>query len=498
MKSLAAINGTREWLTAGKTGSLPPWLDQQDKDRWLKINSQKNTIAASLNYYKSLMRGTQAPDEDTLTDAQRILNVPVLGICGSDDMVTRADQIGGGIRPYSSKGYTEMVLEGAGHWVMLEKRKEVSNALLDFVRSDSQEPQTDENVKKVGVEVPASEAKEDGIAFWTRHTKPVLTSLLKDVGSYTEEQQASHLQFLEEYIIPSMGPAPEKERPKSLLTPNGSPFETSINHSDNGKSSVRFCYEPVFPGSGAGGDVISEDPIPGIAEKAGADMRWFNQFAAAFFPSMEDDAALIDMVPKTTIRVPKVFLAFDLEEDKRSMKAYFYPVIKYMTSKINSDRAGFDLIRRLDPLGSSFRPAIDMIENYQKQLYGDPPLTLVIGIDCVTPEAGARIKIYIEPRTNSWAAVQQHVTLGGQLSDKKTTDGLAILRDMWNLMIDEPEDKEIDDNFEKEIPETSVSGLLFDSEVLSLRASCYLSQFFVSPMLIRCSPKAAVPASVGN
>lgn len=135
MASLAAINGTREWLTAGKTGPLPSWLEQEDKNRWLRINSQKNTIAASLNYYRSLMRGTQAKDEDPLTDDQRTLRVPVLGICGSDDMVTRADQIGGGIRPYASKGYNEIVLEGAGHWVMLERRKEVSNALLDFVRA---------------------------------------------------------------------------------------------------------------------------------------------------------------------------------------------------------------------------------------------------------------------------------------------------------------------------------------------------------------------------
>ena len=81
------------------------------------------------------MRGTQALDEDPLTDAQRTLKVPVLGICGSEDKVTRADQIGRGIRPYASKGYTEKVLEGAGHWLMLERRAEVSSALLDFVRA---------------------------------------------------------------------------------------------------------------------------------------------------------------------------------------------------------------------------------------------------------------------------------------------------------------------------------------------------------------------------
>lgn len=133
MGNLAAINGTRSWLTNDKKSPLPSWLTEEDKARWLEINSQKDTIAASLNYYRSLMRGTQAADEDPLTDADRTLRVPVLGICGGDDMVTRADQIGGGCKPYASKGYTEKVFDGAGHWVMVERRKEFSQALLDFV-----------------------------------------------------------------------------------------------------------------------------------------------------------------------------------------------------------------------------------------------------------------------------------------------------------------------------------------------------------------------------
>lgn len=337
-------------------------------------------------------------------------------------------------------------------------------------------------------EVSASKANEDGVAFWTKHTKPVLTSLLKAVGSYTPEQQASHLEFLEEYVIPSMGPAPEKSRARSLLTPNGSPFETSLNHSDNGKSYLRFCYEPVLPGS----DGVTENPIPAIAEKVGADLRWFNQFAAEFFPSEADDIIMTEKVPKDTIRIPKVFIAFDLEEDKRTMKAYFYPIIKYMTAEINSDRAGFDLIRRLDPLGTSFGAALDLIKDYQKLLYQNPPLTVVIGIDCVSPEAGARIKIYIDPQSNTWETVQQHVTLGGKLTDKTTLDGLAILRDMWNLMINEPEDKEIDDHFAKEILETkpSSSGACFSWELKPGQATpdvkiyVPLSQYFKSDKAI--------------
>jgi DMATS type aromatic prenyltransferase len=220
----------------------------------------------------------------------------------------------------------------------------------------------------------------------------------------------------------------------------------------------------VFPGS----DGVTENPIPRIAERVGADLRWFNQFADEFFPSEEDAAVLAEKMPKDTIRIPKVFLAFDLKEDKQTMKAYFYPVIKYMTSKKNSDRAGFDLIRRLEPLGASFGPALDIIEEYQKKLYQDPPLTVVIGIDCVSPEEGARVKIYIEPQSNTWEAVQEHVTLGGKRKDKTTLDGLSILHDMWNLLINELEDREIDDKFSKEILEKKpgTSGACFRSEGL--------------------------------
>lgn len=132
ISNLAAINGTRKWLVADRKAPLPDYLTEEDKAEWLKITGQKNLVTATLNYYRSLMRGTQAPDEDPLTDEDRTLRVPVLGICGAEDVVTRADQIGAGTKPFASKGYEELVLKGAGHWVMIEKREEFSRALMDF------------------------------------------------------------------------------------------------------------------------------------------------------------------------------------------------------------------------------------------------------------------------------------------------------------------------------------------------------------------------------
>ena len=198
----------------------------------------------------------------------------------------------------------------------------------------------------------------------------------------------------------------------------------------------------------------------------GADLGWFEKFAKAYYPSGEDEVKLTEVMPKNTIRIPKVFLAFDLKGSRQSMKAYFYPVIKNMTSGLNSDNAVFELVRSLGVEG--FDEQLGVIEGYEKRLGGEEgPLTVVVGIDCIKVEEGARIKIYIEPRSNSFAAAKQHLTLGGLLKDKTTLEGVEILREMWNLMINEPEEKEIDEGWEKPVKETfpKSSGACFSWEL---------------------------------
>lgn len=86
-----------------------------------------------MNYYKALLRGVQAADEVDLTDEDRTLRVPVLTIGGTQDLVTRADQIRAQTEPWARAGYTEKTVD-AGHWMMYEAREEVSSILLDFLK----------------------------------------------------------------------------------------------------------------------------------------------------------------------------------------------------------------------------------------------------------------------------------------------------------------------------------------------------------------------------
>ncbi|PGH04559.1 hypothetical protein GX51_03390 [Blastomyces parvus] len=274
----------------------------------------------------------------------------------------------------------------------------------------------------------------EGFAFWSKHCTPVLSSLLRNVGSYTEEQQKSHIWFLENYIIPHMGPPPDKTYPRSLLTPNGAPFETSINFSNSGRACVRFTFEPLMPERGT----LSETPIPIIAEAVKADMRWFKQFAAEYFPSEEEREVIRGKMPPDTARIPRCFLAFDLNGGNISMKAYFSPMMKHMATGVDSDKATVNLLKRLDPLGESFSLALDFIETYQP-ICQQPPLIQVIGIDCTDPGICARVKVYTNPRDSSFDAVYEHVTFGGRRTDRATLEGLSLLREMWHLLINEPE-----------------------------------------------------------
>jgi pimeloyl-ACP methyl ester carboxylesterase len=93
--------------------------------------SQPNATEASINYYKSLMYGVQAVDEENFTDEDRMLTVPVLAVGGTEDLVTRLDQLEGQLKPWTPNGFTLRTLE-TSHWMMWEDPEGLSSILLEF------------------------------------------------------------------------------------------------------------------------------------------------------------------------------------------------------------------------------------------------------------------------------------------------------------------------------------------------------------------------------
>jgi pimeloyl-ACP methyl ester carboxylesterase len=87
-----------------------------------------------MNYYKALMRGTFSPSESALTDEDRMLDIPVLVIGGTKDMVTRADQIQAQTEPWAGNGFTLRTVD-TGHWMTYEDRAGVSSILMEFAEA---------------------------------------------------------------------------------------------------------------------------------------------------------------------------------------------------------------------------------------------------------------------------------------------------------------------------------------------------------------------------
>ncbi|KAF4341964.1 epoxide hydrolase 2 [Fusarium beomiforme] len=84
--------------------------EHEDKKTWMATYSKPNATGASMNYYKTLLRGVQAKDEEVLIDEDRMVKVPVLAIAGSRDLVTRAEQMGMITKAFAQAGYTDRVL----------------------------------------------------------------------------------------------------------------------------------------------------------------------------------------------------------------------------------------------------------------------------------------------------------------------------------------------------------------------------------------------------
>lgn len=286
---------------------------------------------------------------------------------------------------------------------------------------------------------PDAQARE----FWLQYALRPFTAFLKNAKVYTPEQQESHLQFIREVVIPRIGPKPGVD---SLWTYHGSPIEFSINLTDKAEPFVRFVFDPVGGEIGDGTEPLPRDLLfahmPGLVEAVGADMTWFEQIKEWLFLTKEEVPAVREQWAAFG-RVPQLFFAIDLHGGEKSMKAYMFPTSKSHATKSDSVDLVFDNVRRLQPYGESFGPALDAMKDYFGRSL--EPLELdCLALDCVDPKE-ARVKIYAQARLNAFSTVEHVATFGGKRRDETTLAGLAKLRAIWHLLLNEPKIEHDDD-----------------------------------------------------
>jgi DMATS type aromatic prenyltransferase len=162
--------------------------------------------------------------------------------------------------------------------------------------------------------------------------------------------------------------------------------------------------------------------------------------------------------------VPQVFFAVDLHGADRSLKTYMYPTSKATATGRTTVDIAFESIKRLEPHGESFGPALEVIREY----FGvslEPLQVDCLALDCVDP-AGARVKIYAQAKLNNFNAVEHVATFGGKRTDDVTLRGLEKLHKVWHLILNEPR-IEKDKDFEAPLvdPTSRYKALLYSWEL---------------------------------
>ncbi|KAL2123581.1 hypothetical protein VTJ04DRAFT_4036 [Mycothermus thermophilus] len=331
--------------------------------------------------------------------------------------------------------------------------------------------------------------------FWTKWLSDILGPLMAHSGSYTPEEMAVHLKFLEDHVAPTLGPLPSEPRNTYTQTYVDSPFEPSLNLTSSGKVKVRYGIEVVKPyGCEKTDDPFGEkrarEVLPALARACGADLQWINTAMDAFFLTKEETEAMRGKLPTF---MPSALLAFDLDGDKTMMKIYIIGMRKAIASGLPSTN-DFILraLRKLQPLGEQLAPGLDTVAEYLATTKHHVML-IFVGIDCVDPTVhkNARVKVYLHTSSNAFEVVRDVMTLGGRLTDETSLKRVEMLRDLWPLLRNEKPGEGPDPIAEPEaydawhktdrLTGTPLSGLQYNVEICpnkpGLETKCYVPLF---------------------
>ena len=103
---------------------------QGDTERYIKDLSRPGALTAGINWYRANVR-PQMPAENPPPAPK--LSIPVMGVWSDGDPFLTEDHVKKSPERLSGPWRYEKI-EGAGHWMMLDKPAEVNRLLLDFLK----------------------------------------------------------------------------------------------------------------------------------------------------------------------------------------------------------------------------------------------------------------------------------------------------------------------------------------------------------------------------
>ncbi|KAI9372976.1 tryptophan dimethylallyltransferase [Aspergillus egyptiacus] len=274
--------------------------------------------------------------------------------------------------------------------------------------------------------------------LWWHSTAPMFAQMLQS-ANYTTHDQYRYLLMYKEYVIPHLGCYPTNSAPRwlSILTRYGTPFELSLNCSD---SLVRYTFEPINRHTGTSKDPFNTHAIWDSLQQLcplekSIDLEWFRHFKHELTLNSDESAFLVrnDHLVGDSIKTQNK-LALDLKDGDFVLKTYIYPALKATATGQSIHELVFGSIRRLAARFPSIAPGLDTLEEYVRARGPTSTATpRLMSCDLVNP-AKSRIKVYLLERMVSFAAMEDLWTLGGRRRDPSTLAGLALARELWDLI----------------------------------------------------------------
>ena len=121
---------TADWATEdGGRREPPAWLSEQELDVYVEA-FERTGFTGGLNWYRNIDRNWELAEPF----AERRIEQPALFLTGELDPV-RTFMPAEAMRGWVTDLRTEIVVEGAGHWVQQQAPEAVNAALLSFLRS---------------------------------------------------------------------------------------------------------------------------------------------------------------------------------------------------------------------------------------------------------------------------------------------------------------------------------------------------------------------------
>ncbi len=120
-----------QWLSGDGWAGMRAWMDHPDIEAAIRDLESDGSLTPGLNWYRANVppAGLIGPPPDLPPVA-----APTMGIWSSGDFALTEEQMTGSWA-YVSGPWRYERLEGAGHWMQLEKPVEVNQLLLDFLPS---------------------------------------------------------------------------------------------------------------------------------------------------------------------------------------------------------------------------------------------------------------------------------------------------------------------------------------------------------------------------